>query len=215
MRVNVHPDADSFLERAEAWLLADEASRHLILSIAYLLRGVSHFRPPFYLATIESIRGVVGCAMSAAPDGLYLTNLPVESLSTIADQLSQIYVTLPEVIGPEVVATAFADRWSRQDWTLHSRNRCYALTSVIPPSRPAVGFLREGSESDLYLLDNWAADYRKESRSKVDMTQFFHTMVDRSLLFLWDDDGARCVVTTSSLTPNGAQVSAVYTPKQA
>ena len=40
------------------------------------------------------------------------------------------------------------------------------------------------------------------------------TMVERGLLHLWDDAGARCVVTASGLTPNGARISAAYTPPE-
>jgi GNAT superfamily N-acetyltransferase len=82
---------------------------------------------------------------------------------------------------------------------------------VEPSHRPA-GSLRKGLASDLPLLREWAPDYARESGTKLDMQMYFERMIERELLFLWDDNGARCVTTTSKLTPNGAEISSLYTP---
>ncbi|HEX9877780.1 MAG TPA: GNAT family N-acetyltransferase [Gammaproteobacteria bacterium] len=212
IEVNPQPSATVFLDRAETWLQENEPTHRAILSVARLLQGESHFEPPFYLATVKADDRVCGCALRAAPDGLYLTDLPQEAMSTIIEQLRGLYSTLPEVTGPEPIATAFAERWNSREWRLHIRCLCYRVKSVVEPSHRAKGSLRKGLASDLSLLHEWAPEYARESDARLDMQLFFERMIKRGLLYLWDDNGARCVVTTSKLTPNGAEISSVYTP---
>ncbi|HSG67046.1 MAG TPA: GNAT family N-acetyltransferase [Gammaproteobacteria bacterium] len=210
--VHRQSDAVAFLDRAEAWLQEPDPSRNMILAIAYQLEGDSHFEPPFYLATVESAGEVCGCALRAGPDGMFLTALPVDSIPRIVDQARELYATLPEVIGPEVVASAFAQQWSGQRWRMHLRSRCYRLGSVDAPRRSSPGSLRKGTMQDLSWLRDWAREYARETGTRVDLERFFDSMLKRGLLDVWEDDGPRCVVTTSKLTPDGAWISSLYTP---
>jgi hypothetical protein len=213
LRVTRHDDADAFLERAEAWLLQREAENNVLLSVAYLLaQGAKPFRQPAYLATIETGGEVAGCAMRAPPDGAYLTAVPAAAVPTVAAQLREVFTDVPEVIGPEAVAVAFAQCWSGRDWEMHSRLQRYVLEAAVPPKKAVAGVLRLGNAGDRALIDAWAAEYRREIRSKVDIVAFFRRMIEREGLYLWDDSGPRCVVTASGRTPNGARISAAYTP---
>jgi hypothetical protein len=215
LRVVQHREAGTFLERAESWLLEGEAENNILLSVAYLLeQGAKPFLEPAYLATIEDGNRVVGCAMRAPPDGVYLTEVPDGAMPAVATQLRASSAVLPEAIGPEAAAVEFAHCWSGRDWTLNSRFYQYKLEAVIAPRKAAPGALRLGTTADLPLLAVWAADYRSEIGSKADVVAFFTTMVERGLLHVWDDDGARSVVTASGLTPNGARISAAYTPPE-
>jgi hypothetical protein len=212
--VHQHADAVAFLDHAETWLRQPDAIHNLILSIAYQLRGESHFEPPFYLATVESDDGLCGCALRAGPDGMFLTDLPLDAVPRIADQAGALYTALPEVIGPEDVATAFAKRWSGQNWKLHVRSRCYRLGSLNTSLCSSPGSLRKGTAEDFAWLRQWAREYAKESGTRVDLVRFFGLMLARGLLHIWDDDGPRSVITTSKLTPNGAEISSLYTPSR-
>ena len=185
---------------------------NIILSIAHQLRGRNHFEPPFYLATVESDTNLLGCAVRARPDGIFLSALPVDSVRQIVVQVRGLYSALPEVIGPELIATEFAMRWSGQDWELHERSCCYELTAVDGGLRLSPGILRAGDESDLVWLRDWASDYERETGTRVDLDRFYSLMIERGLLYIWDDSGPRCVVTTSKLTPTGAEISSLYTP---
>ena len=61
MNIERHPDARAFLNRAENWLLEDEAQNNLIFAIAnQLLRGDHSYEDPIYLATIEDNARVSG-----------------------------------------------------------------------------------------------------------------------------------------------------------
>lgn len=213
LHVCQHREASSFLNRAELWLCSNEAEYNILLSVAYLLTGDGgHFRPPYYLATVEDERGVCGCAVCAPPDGLYLTPMPRAAVASIAEQLADSHAGIPEVIGPEDVATEFARCWQPQGWRLHSRMWRYSLDRARPARKPAAGALRRAGPQDIELLDQWAPVYAQEVGTKVDVGAFFRRMTERRSLYLWDDDGPRCEVTVSGLTKNGARISSVYTP---
>lgn len=213
LHVCQHREASSFLDRAEAWLCSNEAEHNILLSVAYLLAANSgHFRPPFYFATVEDERGVRGCAICPPPDGLYLTPMPRAAVASIVEQLADSHGEIPEVIGPEDVATEFARCWQPQSWTLHSRMWRYTLRRALPARKPAPGALRHAVPAESELLDRWASVYAQEVGTKVDVRAFFRRMVEGRSLYVWDDDGPRCAVTVSGLTKNGARISSVYTP---
>ena len=214
LRAIRHADARAFLARAEPWLLDREAEANIILAVAYLVeRGAKPFVEPAYFATIESEDGIVGCAMRPPPDGLYVTDFPPAAVDAVAGQLRELFAGLPEVTGPEHVAVAFARRWSVEAWRVYARHRRYVIDAVTAP-RVAAGALRLGRPDDLALLRDWAVRYAAEIGSKVDTSAFFAIMVERKTLYLWDDGDARCVVTASGFTRNGARISAVYTPPE-
>lgn len=213
LQVIQHPDAGAFLGRAEGWLLEREADNNILLSVAYLLeQRAQPFVEPAYLATVEDHGKLVGCVMRPPPDGVYMTALPRPALPFVAAQLRTMFDDVPEVLGPEPAASAFAVLWRPDAWTLNNRFRRYVLDRVLPPQRPAPGQLRPARSEDLTLLDAWAAHYRAETGAQPDIAALFRTMLARNALHLWDDRGPRCVVTASGRTRHGARISATYTP---
>lgn len=217
LTVTMH-DARAFLDRAEAWLLRSEAEHNVVLGNALLLlEGVSAWRPPFYLATVERGSEVLGCVMRTPPDGLLLTSVPLDALPIVAAQLAGMYTTLEEAWGPEDVVTAFAELWAHGHgvrWSIQGRYQRYAASRVVPVARPAPGTLRNGGDADRGLLRRWGSDYAAETPTRVDVPRFFETMLERRRLYLWDDGEPCSLATLSGFTPNGARVSAVYTPPE-
>jgi GNAT superfamily N-acetyltransferase len=212
-RVVSHPDVDAFLARAEPWLIEREADLNIFLSVAYLLRaGAAPFVQRAYLATIESGGEITGCVMRAPPDGVYLTEFDAAAIPVVVAQLRAQFESVPEVTGPEQLAVAFALGWSGERWHLHSRHSRYVLKEVVPRLKAAPGALRLGRREDGPILDEWGAAYGRETGVKVDAAALFRRMLDRGWLYVWDDGAPRCVVTASGRTPNGARISAVYTP---
>jgi len=208
-----HESATEFLAAAGPWLLEREAESNLLLSVAYLLeRRAAPFRFPAYLASVTRDGSVIGAAMCPPPDGVYLTDLPLDAVPPVVAQVREFMGALPEMIGPEEPSFEFARLWAGDAWTVNSRFRRYTLERVVPPSRPANGQLRLGTEADLPLLDRWAREFAAEVGSKVDTASLYRAFVERRALYLWDDDGPRCLVSVSGVTPNGARVSGTYTP---
>jgi predicted GNAT family acetyltransferase len=212
--VHQHSHAQSFLDQSEIWLLRKEMEHNLILATSYLLTGDNHFQKPIYLATVQEDAAVCGCIVCPPPDGLYLTEMPIEAIPEIARQLQTNYQTLPQVIGPEEVATTFAKKWKRQKWKIHGRQRWCSLRQVNSPKKVATGSLRKAGNEDIPLVSEWASAYAREVDTKVDVVMVFQLMVRRGLLHLWDDDGPRCVITASGLTPTAARISSLYTPPE-
>jgi uncharacterized protein len=210
-----HSDAGAFLRRAEAWLLQQEAGNNILLSVAYLLeRGAKPFHGAAFLATVEQHDEVCGCVICPPPDGVYMTAIPPSAVRPVSEMLRAMFDSVPELLGPEPAATLFAAQWAPDAWHINNRFRRYRLDRVSADAKASSGYLRLGKTSDLPVLENWAANYRREARANPDIAALFRIMLERNSLYVWDDDGPRCVVTASGFTPNGARISSTYTPPE-
>jgi hypothetical protein len=218
MKVVRHPDARSFLDHGEPWLLRAEALHNEVLAVAHLLVRDDHpFRQPIYLATVDTAAGVAGCAVHPPPDRLTLTELPMGAVPPLVEDASHFCREVPGLAGPEPQATEFAELWTRRRggaWHTAFRWRWYVADRIIQPARPAPGELRLAVESDLELVRAWAPPYAREIGTSVDVTGFLERRVRTASLYVWEHDGPQSLVAVSGLTPNGARISAVYTPPE-
>jgi hypothetical protein len=215
LRVQRYASAAQFLGDVGPWLLASGAHNSLLLSVVYLLAGDDHpFHPPFYLAAIKDADRIIGCAVRPPPDQLDLTALPAGGASLLIESVAALYPDLPIVAGPPDSALEFARAWvsecgghwkTRHHWTL------LALQTVIPPP-PVRGRLRLAELSDLATVREWARGYAQEIDSHVDVTAFYERRLGRRSLYIWDDNGPKCMVAEANKTPNSVSISGVYTP---
>lgn len=212
-----YPTAEAFLRALGPWLLERETETNVMFSVAELLAAGDHpFKPPFYYAGIESSGRLVGCALRAPPDGLGVSALPPGVAEQLAADVAEQQPDLQGVSGPDATAAEFARAWVaarggtwriRYEWTL------FRLESVVSPRR-AAGRLRLSEPRDWPALRAWAPRYARDVNAPLDVERFFGEMARRDCLYVWDDDGARCVVAMSGRTQNGRRVSAVYTPDE-
>ena len=214
LAVNRQADATAFLSRAERWLLEKEVEHNIFLSVAYLLTGEHHFADPIFLATVEQAGRVRGCALRPPPDGLYLSDMPLDAIPGIHRLLQADHKAIDEVVGPEEQATAFAELWKPQEWKVHSRSRWFSLERIAWNRTMASGRLRNAAENDLPLLREWGLRYGREIGTVVDVKMLYELMVKRGLAYVWDDNGPKCVITASGLTPRAARISSLYTPEE-
>lgn len=217
MKIQRHSDSRSFLQRAENWLLENEAQNNLIFAVATQLQSGDHsYEDPIYLATIEDDGRIAGCAWRTPPFKLGLTQLPIESIPALANDIAAVYDSLPAVIGPEAEAIEFANCWSRQAgvrWAAGMRQRIYCLECVNLPARPASGSLRKAEVSDLSLLSEWGAGFALDAGlSNHEPLVYAERSIQRGSLYIWEDQEPRSMVTASGSTPNGIRVGYVYTP---
>ncbi len=234
MRLVLWSDAIGFLERAEPFLLADEARHHLTFGIALGLRAGHPVQvgtgAPF-LATVEDRGRVVA---TAAHTGFNLILSPSAEVdfagSPVLDELAEIVEVeiphLPGVLAPPAISRAFADAWTRrtgQPWRLGRRERTHALTSVRPLDLPP-GRLRMATMADRALIVPWL----REMHSAIGLDEPFdpEAAADRRLappeapgdpyrsLYLWiDEDGEpRSMAGAQATTATGVRIGAVYTP---
>ena len=215
--VKRYSTAEEFLRELGPWLLERETEANVILSVAELLAAGDHpFRPPVYYAGIEMSGRAIGCALRPPPDVLGLSALPEGVAGLLVEGIGAEHPDLQGVSGPDAGVLEFARAWVatfggawrvRYEWTL------FRLTQVVMP--PAVnGGLRHAEPHDWPALRQWAPRYERDVNAPLDVVGFFEEMARRGCLYVWDDDGAKCVLAMSGRTPNGRRVSAVYTPDE-
>jgi GNAT superfamily N-acetyltransferase len=145
-----------------------------------------------------------------------------ESLRLLAEDLHELYPTLPGVLGPVDAARSFAETWkdlSRQPCRRKRADRVHRLESVIPVTG-VPGRLRWATEADRDLLTEWFMAFGEEALGEDPDPQAAGRSVDAYLttegmgLYLWDNERPVSMAGRSRPTPNGATVNYVYTPPE-
>ncbi len=217
MQLHRFSQVQPFLDRAEPWLLSAEAENNLLLGITKrLLRGDHGFEDPIYLATVETKSEVCGCAIRTPPFEVALTRMPEAAIPLLLRDLEDVYSSLPDVFGPEMIAARFAKLWTKEFGgtpKLHGKERLYSLERVVPPSSPPSGLLRLAEHKELELVVNWHARFCEEQglpdRGLKHRTE---QLVREGSLFLWEDGEPTSMAAKVAETPTGARIGYVYTP---
>ena len=217
MQLHRFSQVQPFLDRAELWLLSAEAENNLFLGITRrLLRGDHEFEDPIYLATVESKGALSGCAIRTPPFELGLTQMPEAAIPLLLRDVVDVYSSLSGVLGPELIATRFAQLWTKEfggTRKLISQLRTYSLEKVIHPSSPAPGLFRRAEQKDLELLVNWHGRFLEETELPVGASKHrIEQLVKEGSFYLWEDGEIRSMAATPAETPTGARVGYVYTP---
>ncbi|HEU4617775.1 MAG TPA: GNAT family N-acetyltransferase [Gammaproteobacteria bacterium] len=217
MKVRRFGEASAFLDRAESWLLREEAENGLFLGVATSLLGPHRFRAPIYLATVEDRGRIVGCAFRTPPYHPVITRLPLECVAGLVADFGRVYGTLPGVQGPTSEAEAFAAAWCRRTGrrgVVGFRLKLHVLTEVTRPVPVAPGWLRAAVESDLELAARWAVGFVRDTGVDTSPEEFGEHLLRAGALYLWDDEAPRCMVAVNRTSMNGATIGAVYTPPE-
>jgi uncharacterized protein len=215
--IHRHSDATAFLERAEEWLLRDEAEHNLLLGIAYALRdGGSNYDPPLYLATVEVDERVAGCAFRTPPFKLGLTRMPDAAVPWLAEDVAEVYASLPAVMGPEREARAFASLWRERTGAAvreGMRQRIFQLDRLVPPERMPPGRFRHAEHGEEELVAGWIAAFAAEAGVPArDPGRLARGAIAAGTLAVWDDGEPRSMAAVAGRTPHGARIGYVYTP---
>ena len=224
IRVRRSPDAGSFLADAGPFLSEREAEHNLLFGIcASLLHNPSAFGlgAP-YLAIAEHDSRVVAAAVRTPPHNVVLSVTDdVAAIGSLAQDAHDATGSLPGVVGPSDVATAFARAWCDLVGCAATRrmaNRIYRASHVTLPSG-VPGAMRAYRDDDHALATNWLDAFVREAlpdeaadESSDDMLQRRLADPDGDVRF-WEIDGT-CVSLASygQRTPNGIRVGPVYTP---
>lgn len=218
MKIVRHDGAANFLRRAEAWLTTSEAENNIALGVAR--RFVTEAPPkdtPQYWATVEDRDEVVGCAFRTPPLLLSVTRMPPEATSLLCADLRQFYGELPGVGGPRDTAEHFADAWTTEagtTWSARTRMLIHELTGVEFPENPPNGELRQVRDAQFALIRSWTTMFVYDTGILEQPLDYAQRLVASKNLFIWEDNGPRCMVAAARETPNGAAVNAVYTPPE-
>jgi len=220
MKLTAHSNIEGFLAVAGPQLMEGEERNSLILSIAGRLEaGASYGEESPLFLTVEEGGRLIAAALRTPPYNLIIhceTDRP-EPLETIAERLLEVDPGLPGVIGVSEVADRFSRIFSERTGcapVLAMRQRLYSLREVVFPVGVR-GRVRAAAEADFDLLCGWIAAFHDEA-TPGDPVSDPRRIVERFMtlgrIAIWDDGGAVSMAGSSRGTPNGATISAVYTP---
>lgn len=215
MRVERH-DPDSFHARAGAWLLRAEGAHALLLGIvAELTRGKHRYQGTPYLATVTAGDAVVGCAFRTPPYKLGLTRMPPPAVVAVASDVAQVFAALPAVMGPPAETLAFGHAWCALrggSAVPGMRQGIFELTAVSPTSA-SPGHMRTARAVELARLIHWCSGFAAEAGTPIgDPAHAATHFVDRGEMYVWEDQGMRCMAVATGPTPTGIRIGLVYTP---
>ena len=206
-----HPDASSFLKRAQGFLVRDEAENVLMLGLA------SSGPEDALLVTVERDRDVVMAALQSGWN-LVLSRGCARAVEALLEGLIADGVSLPGVTGPVEAAGRFSELWcsrTGQDARLHMSLRVHQLTEVVPPARPS-GAFRQAAASDLPLLAEWNDPFTVEARldDPRPSEEILKGPISDGRMYVWDNRGPVSMAAWSGRTPGGVRIDYVYTPPE-
>lgn len=220
MQLERHPDATSFLDRAQEFLLAREAQHNLILGLSSRLRTDPRLfgEDPYFATALDGER-VVGVTMRTPPHNLILSEFDDErALDLIAEDAGEVFGSLPGVVGPKEPAAKFARIWP-QPAELGIRQRVYSASQAVPPEGVA-GSMRAYEDSDRDRVVAWMDAFVAEALHEGVHPEDAEEWLDRKLasedagIGIWVDGDPVSFAGYGGLTPNGIRIGPVYTPPE-
>ena len=222
MKLTTYNQAAGFLDVALKPLLREEEKNNLILGISMRVQEGKRYGEeiPLFL-TVHDEDELIAAAIRTPPYNMILhcEDDCLDALDVIAGHLIETEHPLPGVNATVKIAAAFAECWHRktgQSSYVRMSQRIYTLTEVSTPTRVS-GHMRWSREEDIPTLVKWFRGFCEEAtpdppppNPEENVRQFMKT----GKLAVWDDNGMVSIAGSSRGTPNGATISAVYTPPE-
>jgi GNAT superfamily N-acetyltransferase len=230
MKLQRFDDVRAFAQRAEPFLLANEAAHCLALGLLTTLQAQPDafgLDAP-YCALVEDDAGaIVQIAMRTPPFNVILSLPAVDanvdnSLALIAADTQVLYPDLPGVLGPAPLSTAFAAEWERRTGTSSEIGMCeriYQIQTVIPVEG-VPGNIRRATASDREIVADWIAAFSAEAHTEpVEPLDWADRVIaaDAAMrgMYLWQHDGsAVSFAGYNGPTAHGIRIGPVYTPPE-
>ncbi|MFC2105220.1 GNAT family N-acetyltransferase [Candidatus Bipolaricaulota bacterium] len=222
MKLTTYDLADDFLDVALDPLLREEEKNNLILGISMRVRDGRKYgeESPLFL-TVHDADELVAAAIRTPPYNMILhcEDNRLDALDVIVEHLIDTGHQLPGANGTVDVVAAFVEKWSQRTGEsafVRMEQRIYTLMKVFPPANVS-GHMRWAREEDVPTLVTWFLGFCEDAvpddppaNPEKNVRQFMKT----GKLAVWDDNGMVSMTGSSRGTPNGATVSAVYTPPE-
>ncbi|MFN8483888.1 MAG: GNAT family N-acetyltransferase [Anaerolineae bacterium] len=221
MNLTVYPEANAFLQRAQATLEQDEVRSNLILGITLrLARSPAPALPP-YLATVEDGGALALAAIITPPRHVLILAWGEawrEGAGLVAGDLAERGMRPPGVIGPAEVARVFADAYAARAGVAvrEGLKEClYVLRQVV--YRPdAPGRFRMADAGDIELVARWYGEFEAEALGEhgdpAALRELAETKIAAGDIALWDDGGPVALVGRTRPLRHGITIAPVYTP---
>lgn len=219
LNLRTYEDAEHFLGRCESWLLERSDILNTMYSAAVLIADGSRlFKGPYWFGSVEADNGdIVACGTHNLPNGLTFSEIP-------PDMLEEVYRSCVEAVGvphlvraPQSTANWVAEKICSAgniNTRFKARWLTYRVDDIIWPERNAPGRLRKGQPKEEDLIAEWGRAFGEEEPAPVDVSEFMRQKLDAGELYIWDDNGARTLLTLSGRVGEGIRISGVYTPPE-
>jgi uncharacterized protein len=212
-------NAEEFHEKAFDWLGQKEAENNLILGITSNILSKPFFdRQEHYFWVVEDEGRVVGTAFLTPPYKFTITEMPVEALQALANEIRNTLPGIPGVCGPQESCKRFSHYWNlktQKSPRLEMSMRIYRLDQLETASFNA-GVMKNAGEDDISRLIEWTRQFNQETqlRDQMDEKTIVEGYVREQRLYIWEDGEARAMAGYAGPTPNGLRVNMVYTPPE-
>lgn len=219
LKLVTYKDAEHFLSRCEKWLLERSDIHNLMYSAAILISRESPvFDGPYWFGAIENDKGdIVACGNYNSPDGLYISEIPECMLGAVHRSLVETVGVPHRIMAPRVTAKRLADQCSDTNGVcgrLQARWHTYRCDKLIWPVSDVAGELRNGRDDDEDLIARWGHWFGEEQPAPVDASEYMLRKLSEGDLYVWDDVGAKTVLSLSGRAGKGIRISGVYTPPE-
>lgn len=216
--------AEDFSAASLAFLVAREADNNLLLGITSDLLGGAGFGPeaPYFVVTKRGDE-VTAVALRTPPYNVTISATEdLEAVDAIAEDIGEVYGTLPGLLAPVAPAKRFVERWealTTQRSRVRANERIHKCNRVAHARSPR-GTMWPFRELDRQTAIQWTKLFIAESRlPHVGGEAEFKAGIDRRLTsldggyFFWEADGELVSMAASGgRTPNGVRIGPVYTP---
>jgi len=220
MKVYRYQDANQFYDRVKDYLLKDEALHNVQLALCHsLIHNPGGFDEKPLLATVEAEGDILAVAMRTPSRNLLLSKIQdFGAIEAIAQDLHLTEKSLPGVNASTAEAKAFAETWrslTSQSYEIKMAMRAFQLKQVQKISQ-ATGELRQATERDRELLNNWFEAFVVEALgiAATNTERAVDRHLQRATAYLWEDETPVSMACHVRITPNGAGISIVYTPPE-
>jgi len=214
-----YKDAEHFLSRCKGWLLERSDIHNIMYSSAILIARESPvFTGPYWFAAIEDDDGnIVACGNHNLPNGLCLSETPENMLEAVCRSFVDAVGVPHRITAPQITANWLAERFSdtsKVGRPFQVRWHTYRLDNVVWPVKDVPGQLRKGRMDEVDLVAEWGRAFGEEDPAPVDVSDFMRQKLSDGDLFVWDNIGAKTLLTLSGRTGKGIRISGVYTPPE-
>jgi predicted GNAT family acetyltransferase len=206
-------DPAAVMERAGAYLHADPVGLNVIWSVLRQ-RADSSIEGRYWL--LESNGCPAGLVLESPPGhAAAISPVSAQHARALAGAISEEGHHLSGVAGEAYAAASFAGAWSELTDTaaaVEDAQRLYALGCLVRPEA-VPGRLRRAEFFERGLVSEWWSAFQAETGSpRYDVSAAVELALSAGRLFIWDDDGARCVARATEPLGGISRIGAVFTP---
>ncbi len=215
--ISAHLTPEKFLKTAGPWLEKNEPQNNLILGIASNIASKPlDQRQEYHFWVVKKGKEIAGAAFWTPPFKLSLTEMESDALIFLARKLVKQVPLIPGVNGPKEILPTFIRAWNAPGLQaeIETSSRLYHLEKVgeVPP---VGGEMRIAGPEETDRLTQWFKLFREELRApeKLDEREWVGGYIREQRLFVWNHGQACAMAGYAGITPNGARIVMVYTPR--